>query len=111
AGGGAPACALGLCASTGGPQALAALRTALPARFPVPLLVVQHISAGFTEGLARWLDGVVPLPVRPASEGAKLSAGVWIAPEGAHLKLLRSGVLTLDRRTAAGHHRPSGDVL
>jgi two-component system chemotaxis response regulator CheB len=37
--------------------------------------------------------------------------GAWIAPEGAHLKLAATGKLYLDRRTVAGHHRPSGDVL
>jgi two-component system chemotaxis response regulator CheB len=105
------AAAIGICASTGGPQALMEILGGLPAGYPVPLLVVQHISAGFTEGLARWLDAAVPPPVRLAAEGTKLTAGVWVAPEGAHLKLSLSGVLTLDRRVGAGHHRPSGDVL
>ena len=54
--GGRRASVIGICASTGGPQILVGLLEALPADYPIPLLVVQHISAGFTEGLARWLD-------------------------------------------------------
>jgi two-component system, chemotaxis family, protein-glutamate methylesterase/glutaminase len=104
------ALAIGICASTGGPQALVTVLAALPASFTVPIFVVQHISAGFTEGLARWLDGVVPLPVRIAEDGACAEAGVTIAPEGAHL-CVRDGVLELDRRSPAGLHRPSADML
>ncbi len=102
---------IGICASTGGPQALAALLSAIPASFAVPILVVQHISAGFTKGLAEWLDGAVPLPVRLAEDGARAAPGVTIAPEGAHLVLGPGGVLTLDRTSAAGLHRPSADML
>jgi two-component system chemotaxis response regulator CheB len=107
---GRTASVVGIVASTGGPQVLASLLAVLPASYPVPVLVVQHISAGFTEGLAQWLDKTVRVPVHVAEAGPLL-AGVWIAPEGAHLKLDGSGNLVLDRRTVRGHHRPSGDVL
>lgn len=102
---------IGMCGSTGGPPVLARLLGGLPADYAIPILVVQHISAGFTEGLARWLDQSVGLPVGIAADGASVAAGVWIAPEGAHLKLAPTGRLLLDRHTVAGHHRPSGDVL
>ena len=102
---------IGICASVGGPQVLARLIDALPADFPIPILVVQHIAAGFTEGLVQWLDRAVDVPVGIAVPGAPPGAGVWFAPEGAHLTLAASGRLTLDRHTVAGHHRPSGDVL
>jgi len=102
--------AIGICASTGGPQALAAVLAVLPAAFPVPVLVVQHMSRGFTEGLVRWLDRVVPIRVALASAGQHASPGVWVAPEGAHLALDASAQFTLDRREL-GLHRPSGDVL
>ena len=105
------AAAIGVIASTGGPPALATLLTALPARFRVPVLVVQHIAHGFTAGLAQWLDQTVPLPVRLVTDGQKLAPGVWVAPEGAHLTVLPGGRLALDRRSLAGPHRPSGDVL
>ncbi len=102
---------IGIVASTGGPQALAAVLSAIPASFPVPILVVQHITAGFTEGLSNWLDGAVPLPVRLAEDGARLAPGVTIGPDGAHLVLRPGGVLELDRKTPAGLHRPSADIL
>jgi two-component system chemotaxis response regulator CheB len=105
------AAVIGVCASTGGPQVLASLLDALPVDYPIPVLVVQHISAGFTEGLVRWLDQTVRLPVGIAVDGARAGYGAWIAPEGAHLKLAATGRLTLDRRTVTGRHRPSGDVL
>jgi two-component system, chemotaxis family, protein-glutamate methylesterase/glutaminase len=102
---------IGLCGSTGGPQVLACLLEGLPAGYPIPMLVVQHISAGFTEGLARWLDQSVPLAVGIAEDGACPAPGVWIAPEGSHLTLATSGRLSLGRQTVAGRYRPSGDVL
>jgi two-component system chemotaxis response regulator CheB len=101
---------IGICASVGGPPALASVLSRLPASFGIPILVVQHITRGFTEGFARWLADQVPLPVRLAAPGP-LAAGIWIAPEGAHLTLDGARRLVLDRRTDAGPHRPSGDVL
>ena len=102
---------IGVCASVGGPQVLASLLEPLPADYPIPILVVQHIAAGFTEGLVRWLDRTVAIGVGIAAEGARPAPGVWLAPDNTHLMLARTGRLTLDRLTVAGHHRPSGDVL
>jgi two-component system chemotaxis response regulator CheB len=102
---------IGICASVGGPQVLVGLMDALPADFPIPILVVQHIAAGFTDGLVHWLDQTVDVPVGIAVPGGPPGAGVWFAPEGAHLTLAASGRLALDRHTVSGHHRPSGDVL
>jgi two-component system, chemotaxis family, protein-glutamate methylesterase/glutaminase len=104
------ASAIGICASTGGPQALLALLGRIPASFQVPIIVVQHIADGFTEGLVRWLDRAVAPPVRLASATAKVSSGVWVAPEGAHLRLWNGG-FSLDRHTSPGLHRPSADIL
>ena len=105
------AAAVGVCASTGGPEMLVFLLTALPADYPVPLLIVQHMAAGFTEGLVRWLDRAVAMPVGAAEDGMPAGPGAWIAPHGAHLTLTASGHLAVDRHTAAGPHRPSGDRL
>jgi two-component system chemotaxis response regulator CheB len=102
---------IGICASTGGPRALETVLAGLPATFPVPLLVVQHMTVGFTEGLASWLDRRIPLSVALAGGDHTLTPGVWIAPDGAHLKLEAGMTLTLDADTADGHHRPSGDLL
>ena len=105
-----PVSVVGICSSTGGPPMLKRLLEGLPATFPIPILVVQHMAAGFTESLAVWLDRAVPLPVRTAEEGAPLAPGVWLAPDGLHLAL-EGGRLALDDGIYPGPHRPSGDVL
>jgi two-component system, chemotaxis family, protein-glutamate methylesterase/glutaminase len=106
-----PASVIGVCASVGGPQLLMFLLGTLPADYPIPLLIVQHMAAGFTEGLVRLLDDNAALPVRLATGGPRAGPGAWIAPDGAHLTLAGAGHLALDGHTVAGPHRPSGDVL
>jgi len=109
-GGHRPVAAIGVAASTGGPQALAVLLTELPADFPTPIVVVQHMSVGFTEGLATWLDRQTPLPVRLAVPGTIAGPGVWFAPDGGHTTLDKQ--LNLGRNTrTGGRHVPSADVL
>jgi two-component system, chemotaxis family, protein-glutamate methylesterase/glutaminase len=102
---------VGIGASVGGPPALASLLGGLPASYPLPILVVQHMAPGFGDGLAVWLNRSVPLPVTLAEDGATLQPGVWMAPEGAHLRVERTMRLRLDRETDRGVHRPSVDVL
>jgi two-component system chemotaxis response regulator CheB len=102
---------IGICASTGGPRALAEVLGRLPADYGIPILVVQHMTPGFTAGLVAWLDGELALPVRLASDCQQLAPGIWFAPDGAHLKLEVTRRLRLDPDTVAGHHRPSGDTL
>jgi two-component system chemotaxis response regulator CheB len=102
---------IGVAASAGGPQALAAVFAEIPGTFPIPILVVQHIAEGFATGFARWLDGEVPLRVRIAPDGGAAAPGIWMAPDGAHLSLDGADRLVLDTRTDAGLHRPSADVL
>ena len=102
---------VGVCASTGGPQALSVVLGALPSSFPYPILVVQHIVAGFIAGLARLLDQTSSLPVQLAAHGMRPVHGVYIAPDEMHLRLGADGRLALDRAAAIRGHRPSGDVL
>lgn len=102
-------------ASTGGPQALTRLLRELPARFPVPIAIVLHIPPGYTEALARRLDGECALDVVEARDGLRLVPGmVALARAGMHLKLERDGSETrarLDVRPLDTPHRPSVDVL
>jgi two-component system chemotaxis response regulator CheB len=105
------AAVIGICASAGGPQALRQLFAALPEDYALPILVVQHISRGSTESLAQWLDDATAVEVKVGAEGARADHGIWIAPDDAHLKLTRPGLLDLDTTTVRGTHRPSGDVL
>jgi len=100
-------------ASTGGPSAVCDLLAALPARPPVSVLVVQHISPGFELGLVDWLSGELDLDVRLARDGEAPPPGaVRLAPPDRHLRLDPQGVLRLDRRTPPWRgHRPSVDEL
>ena len=73
-------------ASTGGPAALRTILSELPSQFPVPILIVQHIANGFTQGLAQWLGGDSSLRVKVAELGERLApATVYIAPDDRHL--------------------------
>lgn len=103
--------AIGICTSAGGPVVLTQVLGALPADFPLPILVVQHIASGFTEDLVRMLDARCALPVRVAVDGAALGPGAWFAPDDAHLMITRTRRMALDARTVAGLHRPSADLL
>jgi two-component system chemotaxis response regulator CheB len=106
-----PARVIAIGASTGGPPALFRVLRGLPADFPTPILVVQHIAAGFGAGLVEWLDRSVPATVRVASEGDTARPGVWLAPDDAHLVVESSLAFSLDRETRSGAHMPSVDML
>lgn len=99
-------------ASTGGPQALRALLPELLGA-PVGIAVVQHIAAGFEDGLALWLGRETGLDVRPAVDGELLVPGaVRLSRPGTHLALDGSGALRLDGSTPPYRgHRPSVDRL
>lgn len=106
--------AIAIGASTGGPAAVAEILKLLPATFPIPLLLVIHVSDQFAFALAEWLNGQSNLPVRFAVDGEPLpllgQPGVLLAPAGAHL-VLEAGRLRL-RKTAERHScRPSVDEL
>lgn len=99
-------------ASTGGPAALATILRTLPASAPVPIVVVQHIAAGFHEGLVDWLDGVAPVTVRLARDGEPLRAGeVLVAPSDAHLGVTGGRRVALNPDPPIGGHRPSATHL
>jgi len=101
-----------IAASTGGPQALRTILETLPVSFPVPIVIVQHISAGFTQGLIDWLNGATAIKVTTATAGQKLQAGVaYIAPEETHCGVTADGSVMLIDRAPVGGFRPSATVL
>ncbi|MDX1494540.1 MAG: chemotaxis-specific protein-glutamate methyltransferase CheB [Longimicrobiales bacterium] len=103
---------VGIAASTGGPAALSVVLGDLPPGLSAPVLVVQHIAAGFTEGLASWLAGRCPLPVTIAQSGAKAEPGVvYIAGDDAHLGIDGKGRIALCGSDPVGGHRPSANHL
>jgi len=98
--------------STGGPGALQVVLSGLPAGFAAPVLVVQHITPGFTAGLAAWLGSVGPLRVKVAEDGEALAAGtVYLAPDGRHLGTSARGTVALSDAPPLGGFRPSGSHL
>jgi two-component system chemotaxis response regulator CheB len=99
-------------ASTGGPAALAKVVGALPARFAVPVLVVQHIGGGFDRGLVEWLDSVGRVPVTLATQGQALEPGtVYVSSHDRHLGVSRAGRVLLNDAPPIGGHRPSATHL
>lgn len=73
-------------ASTGGPLALKTLLSGLSKDFPVPIAIVQHMSAGFGEGFVNWLSGATGFPLRVARDGDLLRPGqALVAPHGVHM--------------------------
>ncbi|MFN8453557.1 MAG: chemotaxis-specific protein-glutamate methyltransferase CheB [Anaerolineae bacterium] len=101
-----------IAASTGGPGILAEILRALPGNFSAPILIVQHITAGFATGLADWLNQQTPLEVRLARQGDRPQAGlVLIAPDNYHMLVNRVGLITLTQTPPVQNLRPAADVL
>ena len=99
-------------ASTGGPPALATILGGLPADFPVPILIVQHIAEGFTKGFAEWLGEASGRPVHVARGGVIPRPGhVYVAPDDAHLRVGPRGELQVLHDAAQNGCRPSVGVL
>ncbi|HEY5037437.1 MAG TPA: chemotaxis response regulator protein-glutamate methylesterase [bacterium] len=74
--------------STGGPRALNDFLSCFPAVLPAAVIIVQHITVGFTKALARRLDEVSPLGVAEAEDGQEIFEGrVYVAPAGRHLTI------------------------
>lgn len=101
-----------IASSTGGPQALALILAQLPAGFPCPVLISQHISDGFAAGMAAWLGGLCKLPVRLGSEGELIAPGVvYLSPSETHLTVTPSRRLALRERQPGEVYRPSCNAL
>jgi two-component system, chemotaxis family, protein-glutamate methylesterase/glutaminase len=76
--------------STGGPTALEEILPTLPGDLPVPILLVQHMPAGFTAPFANRLNNLCAISVREASHGEILQPGVvYLAPAGSHMTVVR----------------------
>ncbi len=97
--------------STGGPGALSEIVPALPADFPSPVLIVQHMPAGFTRSLSERLNSLSPLAVKEAESGDPLMVGqVLIAPGGFHMTLDENEHIALNQKAAVHGVRPAVDV-
>ena len=99
-------------ASTGGPSALETILGSLPKDFPIPILIVQHMSPGFVRGFARWLANSSRLPVRIAAHGESLLPGnAYVAPDDYQMKVEREGKIALTKNDPENGLRPSISYL
>jgi two-component system chemotaxis response regulator CheB len=99
---------IGIGASTGGPPVLKIICDSLPADFPVPILVVQHISRGFVDGMADWLNHSTAVKVQVASHGiAPMPGHVYLAPDDAHMEVASDGAIALTKDDPENGLRPS----
>ncbi|HZP07055.1 MAG TPA: chemotaxis response regulator protein-glutamate methylesterase [Terracidiphilus sp.] len=101
--------------STGGPNALGAILPSIPAEFPLPILLVQHMPPLFTRLLAERLDSTCSLDVVEASQGETVAAGkILIAPGDFHMKVAGNGGgvhVLLDQSPPQNSCRPAVDAL
>lgn len=99
-------------ASTGGPPVLQTILAMLPKNFPLPVLIVQHISAGFTVSFADWLAASSGLPVHVATHGELILPGhVYLAPDERQMKVDRGGKIILTVDAPESGVRPSVSYL
>jgi two-component system, chemotaxis family, protein-glutamate methylesterase/glutaminase len=98
--------------STGGPPALQYIFERLPAAFPMPVAIVQHMPLGFTKPFADRLNTMCRLTVREARNGDSLIPGrVLVAPAGQHLVVAGDRTVSLQNEPSDTVHTPSVDVL
>jgi two-component system chemotaxis response regulator CheB len=108
----APVRLIAIGASTGGPPVLQIVLAGLPRDFPVPILIVQHIAAGFTQGFAEWLAQSSNLPVHVAASDQHVLPGcVYVAPDGFHMAVNKDGRLLLSAEDPENGLRPSVSYL
>jgi len=99
--------------STGGPQALKTLFSAIPPDLPAGILVVQHMSPGFIEGMVEWLGNYSSIEIRIAEQWARIeNARAYVAPDYRHMEIDRDGKIRLSRENdGTMMHVPSIDVM
>lgn len=97
--------------STGGPQALKTVISALPKNLPAKVLIVQHMPAKFTETFAQRLDTMSELDVFEAKDGDVPEPGkVFLAPGNYHMDLDHQGIIRLNQQPAILGLRPCADI-
>ena len=99
-------------ASTGGPPVILQILSGLSPAFAAPILVVQHIAAGFTAGFAEWMDAASGLPVHVARDGEMPRPGhVYVAPDDLHLSVGPRGEMQTTQDEPRNSLRPAVGVL
>ena len=104
-----------LACSTGGPKALQSVIPFLPKNLDAPMVLVQHMPAGFTKSMAERLNEVSPIAVKEAQDGDKLEKGqIYVAPGGKHMEVVKcadgSHKISLNNMPAIGGLRPCANI-
>ena len=104
-----------LACSTGGPKALQSVIPYLPKNLDAPMVLVQHMPAGFTKSMADRLNEVSPIAVKEAADGDKLVKGqIYVAPGGKHMEIVKcadgSHKISLNNMPAIGGLRPCANI-
>jgi len=101
-----------MAASVGGPQAISSILAELPASFPVPIIITQHIAEGFTPAMVEWLNSGTRLTVKIAQDGEVLAPGlVYVNPAEQTLRISEQGVFQLGERDRSRPYNPSCDIM
>ena len=100
--------------STGGPVALQNILTALPADFPLPVIVVQHMPASFTPSFSERLNSLCNIEVKHAEQGDEIKRGVaYVAPGGMQMMVKKCGArltIKLEEAESTQTYKPSVDI-
>jgi two-component system, chemotaxis family, protein-glutamate methylesterase/glutaminase len=109
---GSPVHVVAIGASTGGPMALQTVFSRLPADLSVPVLVVQHMTPGFSEGFVEWLTKSSGFPIRIAVQGESLLPGQgYVAPDDFQMGISADHRIVLTRDERENGLRPSVSFL
>lgn len=103
---------IGIGSSTGGPSALMNVLKSLPSQYPVPILIVQHVSNGFGPGLAEWMGTQLEMKVQLGKENMTPEPGcVYIAPDDHHMEMTEAGTIHLHQGIPFRGLRPSANYM
>lgn len=103
---------IAIAASTGGPQALQQILSRLPANFPAPIVISQHIADGFAQGMVDWLNGSTPLTVSVARNHEQMRPGcVYVNPSEFSMRVTGQGQTILGGQESCRHYHPCCDTM
>jgi two-component system chemotaxis response regulator CheB len=101
-----------IAASTGGPQAIHSILSNLPAAFPYPIVITQHIAEGFTQGMVEWLNSGTELTVVMAGNTTRLLPGyVYVNPAEHSMRVTELGLIILGDLDPGQVYHPSCNTL
>ena len=99
-------------ASTGGPPVIHTILKNLPKDFPYPILIVQHITAGFLDGMVQWLSKEILLQIKIAAHGDPIRGGqIYFAPDDIQMGISDRGIIILKDAPVENGLRPSVSYL